>query len=51
MNLKNIIYVLIVSLLSYYLGKCDNEDGHYNGLTFIITCIITLGFISIIIKL
>ena len=50
MNLKNIIYVLIVSLLSYCLGKHDNEDGRYSGLTFIIICIIILGFISIIIK-
>lgn len=50
MNIKNIIYVLILALSSYCLGRHDNEDGHYSGLTFIITCIIILGFISIIIK-
>ena len=37
MNLKNIIYALILVLPSYYLGKCDNEDGRYSGLTFTIT--------------
>lgn len=50
MNIKNIIYVLILVLPSYYLGKCDNEDGRYSGLTFIITFVIALGFINIIIK-
>ena len=50
MNLKNIIYILILTLPSYCLGKHDNEDGRYSGLTFIITFVIVLGFISIIIK-
>ena len=50
MNIKNIIYALILVLPSYYLGKCDNEDGRYSGLTFIITCIVTLRFIIINIK-